>query len=258
MRRQSVVLMWAVAVSAAASAGWFGYQRLAARRVSQETDRLAEILALRPTSRVADVGAGDGAFSVELASRVVPQGHVFATEIEEDSAAGIRSEARTAGLENVTVIRAAEASTNLPNACCDAVFLRGVYHHITNPVETNHSLRGALRPHGRLAVIDFEPSWFLSRFFPVRGVPASRGGHGVPPAIVVSEMQKAGFELIDQLDEWPGSRYCLVFRKLESEPAGLRSRSSISAPGSRRPDLDRESATASIGSHARFESRAAP
>jgi SAM-dependent methyltransferase len=216
------VLMWAVTVTAAAIAGWFGYQRFTARRVSQETDRLAEILALQPTSRVADVGAGGGAFSLELASRIVPQGHVFATEIEEDAVADIRSEASAAGLENVTVIRAAEASANLPIACCDAVFLRGVYHHISKPAETNHSLRDALRPHGRLAVIDFVPSWFLSRFFPVRGVPASRGGHGVPPGIVVSEMQQAGFELIDQLDKWTGGQYCLVFQKLGSESSGLR------------------------------------
>src|SRR5262249_56751351 len=103
----SVVLLWAVAaVTVAALAGWFGYQRFAARRVSQETARLAEVLALRPTSRVADVGAGGGAFSVELASRIVPQGQVFATEIEEGAVADIRSEASAAGLENVTVIRA--------------------------------------------------------------------------------------------------------------------------------------------------------
>jgi SAM-dependent methyltransferase len=211
------VLISVLTVTAAATASWFGYLAFAARRVSQETDRLAEILALDPTSRVADVGAGDGAFAVELASRIVPRGHVFATEIEEDAVADIRADASAADLENLTVIRAAEASSNLPTACCDAVFLRGVYHHITKPAETNRSLRDSLRPHGRLAIIDFEPSWFLSTFFPVGGVAASRGGHGVPPAVVVTEMQQAGFKLINQIDEWTGGQYCLVFQIPQSK-----------------------------------------
>ena len=221
MGKQSGVLISVLAVAAAAAAGWFGYPAFTARRVSQETDRLAEILALEPTSRVADVGAGDGAFSIELASRIVPRGHVFSTEMEEDAVADIRADASAARLENITVIRAAEASSNLPTACCDAVFLRGVYHHVTKPAETNRSLRDALRPHGRLAIIDFEPSWFLSTFFPVHGVAASRGGHGVPPAVVLTEMQQAGFTLVDRMDDWAGGQYCLVFQTPQPEPAAL-------------------------------------
>jgi SAM-dependent methyltransferase len=197
----------------AGSAVGLGYRALAARRATQETDRLAEILALEPASRIADVGAGGGAFSLELASRIVPRGHVFATEIEEDAVTKIRASASAAGLRNLTVIRAEEASSNLPTACCDAVFLRGVYHHITKPAETNRSLREALRPHGRLAIIDFGPSWFLSTFFPVRGVPASRSGHGIPPGIVVTEMQQAGLRLTSEMTDWAAGQYCLVFQR---------------------------------------------
>jgi ubiquinone/menaquinone biosynthesis C-methylase UbiE len=220
MERRSVVFVCVLIVTAAAIAAWFGYQAFAARHVSQETDRLAEILVLAPTGRVADVGAGNGAFSLELASRIVPRGHVFSTEIEEGAVADLRAHAFTAGVQNITVIQATEASSNLPAACCDAVFLRRVYHHITRPAETNRSLRAALRPHGRLAVIDFEPSWFLSTFFPVSDVPASRGGHGVPPSAVISEMQQAGLRLRDQMEEWPGGQYCLVFQNVESESVG--------------------------------------
>jgi SAM-dependent methyltransferase len=207
-----VVLLTVLTVAAAAAVGWFGYRAFAARSLSHEIDRLAQLLALEPASRIADVGAGGGAFSLELASRIVPRGHVFATEVEEDTVADIRADASAANLHNITVIRAAEASSNLPAACCDAVFLRGVYHHLTKPAETNRSLRDALQPHGRLAVIDFAPSWFLSTFFPVRGVDASRGGHGVPPAVVITELRQAGFQLIDRIDEWTGGQYCLVFQ----------------------------------------------
>ena len=92
-------MIWALIVAAAATAGWFSYRAFAARRVSQETDRLAKVLALEPTSRVADVGAGSGAFSLELASRIVLRGFVFATEMEEDVVAGICAKAYTVALE---------------------------------------------------------------------------------------------------------------------------------------------------------------
>ena len=217
MGKQSIALKSALILAAAASAGWFGYRAFTAQRVLRETDRLAGILELRPTSNVADVGAGDGAYSLELASRVVTQGQVFATEIEQEDVANIRAEAVAAGLDNITVIRAGEESSNLPAACCDAIFLRGVYHHITKPAETNRSFRDALRPGGRLAIIDFEPSWFLTTFFPVHGVPANRGGHGVPPAVITSEVQQAGFTLIDHRSEWTRGQYCLIFQIPKSQ-----------------------------------------
>jgi hypothetical protein len=110
--RQSVGSLLALSVAATALAGWFGYRAWAARRVTQEIDRLAQVLALEPTSRVADVGAGRGAYSLELASRIVPRGHVFATEVEEKSVTKIRASVSAAELDNVTVIRAGEASSN--------------------------------------------------------------------------------------------------------------------------------------------------
>ena len=176
MGKQSIGLKSALIVAAAASAGWFGYRAFTAQRVSRETDRLAGILELRPTSNVADVGAGDGAYSLELASRVVTQGQVFATEIEQEDVANIRAEAVAAGLDNITVIQAGEGSSNLPAGCCDAIFLRGVYHHITKPAETNRSFRDALRPGGGCSSI--RAAWFLPRSFAVHGVPPTVVGTG--------------------------------------------------------------------------------
>jgi SAM-dependent methyltransferase len=212
MRERSIVIT-TVGALALGVGGYLTYRTVVARRVSQETDRLARVLALEPTSRVADIGAGNGAYSFALASRIVSKGHVFATEIEDDAVAALRESASSAGLQNVTTLRASEESTNLPHNCCDAVFLRGVYHHVTRPLETASSLRDALRSSGRLAIVDFEPSWFLSTFFPVSHVPANRGGHGVPPAVVVSELEQAGFKLLDRVDDWPSGQYCLVFLK---------------------------------------------
>jgi SAM-dependent methyltransferase len=198
---------------AAAGVGWLVYRAYQTRAVAREAARLAEVLTLTPASSVADVGAGSGAYSLELASRIVTTGHVIAIEIEPDAVESIRGAAADAGLDNVTVVQAAEASTNLPKECCDAAFLRGVYHHITRPEETNTSLLNAIRPGGRLAIIDFEPSWFLSTFFPVKHTPSNRGGHGVPPDVVVRELTRAGFVFLTRIDDWRGGQYCLVFER---------------------------------------------
>jgi SAM-dependent methyltransferase len=210
---RSRILLVVLGLVAAAGVGRFWYRSYEARRVTREANRLATELSLQPTSRVADVGAGNGAYSVELASRIVTGGHVFATEIDANALQSIRDAAADAGLHNLTVLQASDTSANLPSACCDAAFLRGVYHHVTRPAETNASLFAAIRPGGRLAIIDFEPSWLLSTFFPVNDVPSNRGGHGVRPDIVVQEVTQAGFALLRRIDDWPGGQYCLIFQR---------------------------------------------
>ena len=69
----------------------------------------------------------------------------------------IRDYAEKEGLKNVTVIEGAAAATNLPAGCCDAIFMRDVYHHITALDAFNKSLLASLKPGGRLAIIDFLP-----------------------------------------------------------------------------------------------------
>jgi len=188
----------------------------AASRFEREVDRLAALLALGPGSRVADVGAGKGKFALALAERVGPEGHVFATEIDAGLRAKIERSAREAGLANLTVVEALEDATGLPDGCCDAIFLRGVYHHLTKPELVLASLARALRPGGRLAVIDFRPTRWLALWTP-QDVPADRGGHGVRPEIVSREAAAAGFEPLGLEEDWPSSwlvpHYAITFRR---------------------------------------------
>jgi SAM-dependent methyltransferase len=116
------------------------------------------------------------------------------------------------GLTNVTVIEGAEAATNLPDACCDAIFLRNVYHHITAVDAFNRSLVASLKPGGRLAIIDLEDR---SGGQIPKGVPANRAGHGVPPGIVVDELTAAGLTHIRTAEKWPPGEptFLALFRK---------------------------------------------
>ncbi len=191
-----------------------------AARADALDPRLAAALALRPGSIVADVGAGDGTQSVLLARAVGDTGRVYATEIGSEERDEIRATAREAGVPNVVVVEAGVAETGLPDACCDAILLRHVYHHLTQPVEIDAGLFRALRPGGRLVVIDFPPTWFLRPFQP-EGVSASRSGHGITPEDALAELHAAGFETVEVLPTWEERwlakpTFALVLRKPES------------------------------------------
>jgi SAM-dependent methyltransferase len=205
-------IIGAISVAAAAG-GWLFVARMGAASIRSESAELASVLGLREGSQVADVGAGNGQYALELARLVGPTGHVFATEIDSKRRQHIRSAAARAGLQHLSVVEAREVDTGLERSSCDGILMRGVYHHVTRPGETNLSLYQALRSGGRLAVVDFPPGWFLSTFFRVKGVPANRGGHGVAPDVVITELETAGFSLERRIDKWDGRLYCLVFQK---------------------------------------------
>jgi ubiquinone/menaquinone biosynthesis C-methylase UbiE len=188
---------------------------LTAQSTDSEIDRLVQVLDLRPGVAVADVGAGSGELSISVAKRVAPNGTVYATEIDPKKLDKIRQAVRKAGIHNVIVIAGANNDTRLPANCCDAIFLRRVYHHLTDPVDMDRSLYLAMRPGGRLAIIDFEPSQRPGEPAPP-GVPADRGGHGAPKPIVTRELTQAGFVRVATTD-WPVSgdvkHFCMLFKK---------------------------------------------
>ena len=178
---------------------------------ASEAERIAEVLALRPGLEVADVGAGDGEWAAEIARRVGPEGRVWATEVKEDELEAIRERVEREGLGNVEVVKGDQTRTGLPEDCCDAILLRLVYHHFTDPPRMRADLQRALRPDGRLVVIDIEPQEHWRK---LKGVP-DRGGHGIPAEDLISELTTDGFEVVDRVEDWngDGDRYCVVFRE---------------------------------------------
>lgn len=192
--------------------------QIAQERAQAERDAppLVEVLELKPGMTVADIGSGGGAMTVVL-GKWIGSGRVFATDVTEQALRQTREYAKKEGLGNVTVIEGAAAATNLPAACCDAVFLRHVYHHITDIAAFNNSLHASLMPGGRLAIIDFQDRRQDPSRIP-KGVPANRLGHGIPPSVVVEELTAAGFTHIRTIEAWPpGSTttagFLALFRK---------------------------------------------
>lgn len=178
-----------------------------------EIKQLAELLKIQSGNIVSDVGAGKGEYTIGMSQLVGQSGKIFAVEFDAKRLGAIRDKISDEQIQNVEVIQSSETSINVPPAVCDAIFLRGVYHHLTQPQAIVASLYAALKPGAKLAIIDFSPTFFLSIFKPVKGVSKNRGGHGIPKDIVIAEVTAAGFNLKQQIDSWPGNRYCLLFEK---------------------------------------------
>ncbi len=177
---------------------------------AEEIGRLAELMGWRAGTIAADIGAGDGKYTFAAVERVGAAGKVYATEIDAEKLAELRDEVARRKLWNVIVVESKEADTNLPAACCDAIFLRRVYHHLTKPVEFDGGLVRSLKSGGRLAIIDFAPRAGLD---PVEGVPSNRGGHGIPQKIVIEELSAAGLHVEKIVNDWPEDSYCVLFVK---------------------------------------------
>jgi len=197
--------------AAAQQTGLTDAQRKAAEA---EVPQLVSLLELKPGMTVADVGAGFGAWTMRFASWIGPSGRVFATDVGGPQLAALRETVQREKLANVTVIEGATASTNLPALCCDAILVRDAYHHFTQPEDMVRSLAAALKPGGRLAVIDFPPR--PASEVPA-GVPVNRGGHGIPHEVVRREAG-ASLAYVTTIEKWapdgqPAALYLVMFRK---------------------------------------------
>ena len=177
---------------------------------AEEIKRLAALMEWKSGTIAADIGAGDGRYTFAAVEHVGAAGKVYATEIDTKKLEELRAEVAKRKLKNVVVVESKEADTSLPTACCDAIFLRRVYHHLTKPAEFNANLVRSLKPGGRLAIIDFPPRAGLD---PVEGVPSNRGGHGIPQKILIEELKAAGLQVEKVVNDWPDNDYCVLFVK---------------------------------------------
>jgi ubiquinone/menaquinone biosynthesis C-methylase UbiE len=180
--------------------------------IKAEAARLIALLELRPGSAVADIGAGSGEMTWEMARQLGATSRIYSTDINPKTVQGLKDGAAAAALENVVVVDGQANATNLPDACCDAIFVRHVYHHFGDPVAMNASILRTLKPGGRFAVMDFPPDKPGTGAIPP-GLRASGDTHGVTTATVVAELKAAGFEIIEVVPEWPGSLFLVLARR---------------------------------------------
>jgi len=165
----------------------------------QKPHEVIQALALKPDARVADLGAGTGYFSARLAN-MLGQGRVYAVDIEPDMVRYLEERAKREKLANLLAVTGAPDDARLPDKV-DLILLVDVYHHIEDRVAYFQRLRNALRPGGRVAIIDF-------RLDSPEGPPrAARIG----PEAVLAEMTAAGYRLAADHAFLP-RQYFLIFK----------------------------------------------
>lgn len=210
-----VVLVLAAVALSPVAAQQTGLTEAMTASAESEVPQFMELLALKPGMTVADVGAGFGAWTARFSQALGPSGKVYANDVGAQQLAFLRERVQREKLTNVTVLEGAPGSTNLPAGCCDAILIRDAYHHLTQPADIIRSFAAALKPGGRLAVVDFPPR--PNTDVPA-GVPANRRGHGVPPDVVVQEVS-AALAHVRTIEGWaPKSQPPMLFLALFRKP----------------------------------------
>jgi ubiquinone/menaquinone biosynthesis C-methylase UbiE len=156
------------------------------REVYAKRAEVVAALELKPGMSVADVGAGTGLFTRLFAYKVGATGRVYAVDIAPRFLAHIAAEAKQRGQSQVVTVHASQLSTNLPRESVDLVFLCDVYHHLENPEKSLASIHQALKPEGRLVVIDFDRVEGQSSEFVLKHVRAGQD-------VFRREIEAAGF-----------------------------------------------------------------
>jgi len=160
------------------------------REVAALRDEMIAAMGLEPGMDVADIGAGTGLYTIPMAEAVGPEGAVYAVDIAPNFLNHIAERARKQNLENVCTVLGTQASVQLPPASIDLAFICDVYHHFENPAESLASIHRALRPGGRLVIVDFDRREGESSEFILDHVRADK-------QTFISEIVDAGFELVE-------------------------------------------------------------
>jgi len=159
---------------------------------------ILEALAISRGSRVADIGAGEGFFTARLARTVATEGRIFAIDIDEKYAIPkLKELVQKESLENVAVIQSVPADPKLSTASIDAALMVNVYHEVEPFREMLGHVLDALKPGGRLVIVDNMPHKTKSR-------PRAdqTKNHVLSPDLAEPEFKAAGFEIVSRKDDF--------------------------------------------------------
>jgi len=180
-------------------AGWL---ERPTRQREERTDLLVENLPLTESSTVADIGAGTGYFSFQIAERI-PGGEVLAVDIQQEMLDIIESRKAGGAPNNVKTILGTERDPRLPEASVDLILMVDAYHEFSYPREMGQAMAKALRPGGYLVLIEYRGEDPAVAIKPL---------HKMTAAQAVAEMQAIGLEW-ERTEDFLPQQHFLVFRR---------------------------------------------
>jgi arsenite methyltransferase len=172
-----------------------------ASKPKSKPDEVVKALDLQQGQTVADIGSGGGYFALRFAEVVGAEGHVFAVDTDQSFLDFVQNSAKGKGLGNVETVLASKDAAPLPENSLNLIFIRNVCHHLPDRPEYFRKLKTALKPEGRIAIIEYrcDKGFSFHRMF----------GHCVPKETIIKEMEEAGYQLEKDLDFLPEQSFTM-------------------------------------------------
>ena len=168
-----------------------------------EAQKVMDLAEIEPGMTVADIGAGNGYYTVRLAPRVGDRGRVLAQDIDPEALRTLARRVERQRLDNVSIRLGEPADPKLPANSFDRIFMVHMYHEIQQPYEFLWNMWPALREEGQVIVVD---------------VDRPTDQHGIDPLLLSCEFRRAGYELVAFKDAPELSGYYAQFKAAESRP----------------------------------------
>ena len=188
---------------------WVPVFETESREIYAQRHAILKALDIKPGTRIADIGAGTGFFSLLFARQTGPSGVVYAVDIVEDFIETIEARAAKVGISNLVGIVNNGRESGLSAESVDLAFICDTYHHFEYPRSTMHSVYQALSSQGEVVIIDFRTDPRVSSGWVRHHVRAGREE-------VIREMQVYGFELVADL-QLLRTNYFLRFKKADTD-----------------------------------------
>jgi FkbM family methyltransferase len=179
--------------------GWLEREE---REQEEKTAQLMKNLAVQPGQVIADIGAGSGYHS-SLLSKMVGNGKVYAVDVEPEMIAFLNERIRREGKKNIIPVLSTEKTVSLPANSMDMMLLVDVYHEFSFPYEMAISMLEALKPGGKLVLVEFRAE---DPNVPIKTI------HKMSQQQAVKEFKAAGFTFEKNSSNLPW-QHCLIFRK---------------------------------------------
>ncbi len=217
MTRRCLVVLWAASLFAGQGehpvtgrkiAGVMGVQgadwlNRPEREKEENPEGALDAIGIRAGMVVADVGAGTGYMSLRMARRVGPAGKVYANDLQPEMLRRLRENAAKAGFTNIETVQGEETDPKLPLGRMDLVLLVDVYHELSRPREMIDKIREALKPDGRLVLLEYRKEDPNVPILP---------DHKMSVAEVRAELEPQGFVLSKVIEALP-RQHILILRK---------------------------------------------
>ncbi len=177
------------------------------REQQERTDKLIELLNLKPSDYVADIGAGSGYFSFRM-SKLVPRGFIFAVDIQPEMLSLIEDKIANGEGDNVIPVHSSTASPKLKENTIDLMLLVDAYHEFSLPREMGQGMYKALKPGGRIALVEYRAE---DASVPIKEL------HKMTEAQAKLEMAAVGLEWVSTDSTSLPWQHLMIFRKPRTE-----------------------------------------